>query len=263
MPAKPSLSLYCLWACDSEFLKALPPDGSGFGYLNLTNQIAWNLLIRSALSNNSNAINRLYLRGAREILIENIFDYSQLPISVSTFGKNTGALAAFSDYCAQFNASLVDLIQHFHETNADLRIIYVDIFSKLRDVIANPTRYNFTKTTVDALDDTNKSFSGPGADYVFWDVTHPTSKLHELMAAWHLEALTNSVLEKLDITVANGSSEIQMNHLRIGRDYTMQISGDLHQWQDFQTFTAVAGTNQWSGPLGNESTAYFRLTWQR
>jgi phospholipase/lecithinase/hemolysin len=248
-PARPGLSLYCLWSCDSEFLSALPPDGKGYGYLNLNNQAAWSRVILTAISRNSNAINNLYLRGAREILVQKIFDYSQLPASISALGNNAAALSTYRGYCAQFNASLKDLIEGFHRSKADLRIVYVDIFSKLTDVIAHPNGYGFTKTNVDALDDTmltDKSFVGPGADYVFWDGFHPTSKLQELIAAWHLETLANSVLEDLRFTMANGSMDIQMNHLRIGRDYTLQASSGLNRWQDVQTFTAAAGTNHWT-----------------
>src|SRR5262249_49093231 len=157
---------------------------------------------------------------AREIVIQKIFDFSQLPECISALGNNTAALSTYSGYCAQFNASLMDLIDSFHRSKADLRIVDVDVFSKLTHVIADPTVYGFTKTNIDALDDTtltNKSLVGPGADYVFWDGLHPTSKLQELIAAWHLEALANSRLEDLRFTIGNGSLDFQMNHLRIGR----------------------------------------------
>jgi phospholipase/lecithinase/hemolysin len=264
VPPKPGLSLYGLWSCDSEFLSALPPTGRGYGYIDLTNQVAWNRLIQSAISRNSNAVNILYIRGAREILIQRFFDCSQLPGSISALGNSAAALSTYRGYCAQFNASLMALIDSFHRSKADLRIVDVDVFSKLTDVIADPTGYGFTKTNVDALDDTtltNKSFAGPGADYVFWDGFHPTSKLQELIAAWHLEALTNSVLEDLRFTMANGSLNIQMNHLRIGRDYTLQVSSDLNQWQDVQTFTATAGTNHWTANQNQIEGGYFRLKW--
>jgi phospholipase/lecithinase/hemolysin len=264
VPPKPALSLYCLWSCDSEFLSALPPDGYGYGYIDLTNQLAWNRVILSAISHNSNAINNLYIRGAREILVQKYFDLSQFPTCISALGNNAAALSTYSGYCVQFNASLMDLIDSFHRSKADLRIVDVDIFSKLTDVIADPGRYGFTESTIDALDDTtltNKSFAGPGADYVFWDGLHPTSKLQGLIAAWHLEALANSVLEDLRFTVANGSVDIQMNHLRIGRDYTLQSSSDLNRWQDVQTFTAAAGTNHWTTTQSEITGPYFRLKW--
>ena len=80
---------------------------------------------------------------------------------------------------------------------------------------------------------------------------------------WHLETLTNSVLEKLDLTIASGSPNIQLNHLQIGREYTLEKSLDLTNWGEVTNFTASAGTNIWQTALGNEPTVYFRLKWQR
>jgi hypothetical protein len=45
----------------------------------------------------------------------------------------------------------------------------------------------FTHATVGALNDpslSDKSFSGPGANYVFWDSQHPTAKAHAVVAQW-------------------------------------------------------------------------------
>jgi len=45
---------------------------------------------------------------------------------------------------------------------------------------------------------------------------------------------------------------VAMNHLLIGRDYTLQTSSDLTSWNDVQTFTASAGTNQVTQSLSAE-----------
>jgi hypothetical protein len=53
-----------------------------------------------------------------------------------------------------------------------------------------------------------------------------------------------------------------MNHLQIGRDYTLQASSDLSQWQDVEIFTASAGTNQWTTASGGAAATFYRLKWQ-
>ena len=53
-----------------------------------------------------------------------------------------------------------------------------------------------------------------------------------------------------------------VNRLLIGRDHTLQNSQDLNHWQDIQTFTAVAGTNRWTGTIGDVGPSYYRLKWQ-
>lgn len=80
-----------------------------------------------------------------------------------------------------------------------------------------------------------------------------------LMADWNFEVLTNSFLEKLDATNLGGLPIVRMNHLQIGRDYTLQSTSDLAHWQEIQSFTAAAGTNQWAGASVAGSAAFYRL----
>lgn len=142
----------------------------------------------------------------------------------------------------------------------------MDLFTKFDEVLMNPAQYGFTNATIAALDDTSlpdKSFTGPGADYVFWNSLHPTTKLHELITVWNLEALTNSVLETLDVQLEGGSSIVQMNHLQIGRDYTLQKSVDFSNWTNLHSFTASAGTNVWTQAPNGTVPGFYRLQWQR
>ncbi len=245
-PAKPQLSAYFLWLGDSWDVT--------------------NALFTADISNTSNAVNRLYAKGARQIVIEtHPDDLSKFPGYVGLFHTNTVLLAKYSEYTAGLNAAFINTMNTYSQTKPDLRIVFVDFFQKLNDVLANPAQYGFTQTIIDALHDpllTNKSFTGPGADYVFWDDLHGTSKLNQLIAAWHLEALTHSILETLDVTISNGSPNIQMKHLLIGRDYTLQGSTNLSNWQDIQAFTAAAGTNRWTGAAAAVPAAFYRLKWQ-
>jgi phospholipase/lecithinase/hemolysin len=265
-PPKPQLSLYGLWAGDSDFLRAIPPDGFGFGYLNVTNEVAWNQLIQTIISSNSNAVNRLYTKGARAIVIQNQVDYRGLPGALLAFGTNSVGLSKLSEYIARFNAGFIDAMNAYSQTRPDLRIVSVDMFSKVNDVLGHPDKFDVAETKIDALGDmnlTDKSFAGPGADYVFWDALHPTSKLYKLVASWHREALTHTAPETLDAKRTNGDATIGMRHLLIGRDYTLQTSSDLASWNEVQTFTASAGTNEVTHPL-KEGTAsvFYRLQWQ-
>jgi hypothetical protein len=153
---------------------------------------------------------------------------------------------------------LIDTIKTYSQTRPDLRLLIVDEFQKYNDVLANPAQYGFTEAIIPALDDpalTDKSFTGPGADYVQWDCCHVTSKFHKLIAAWNLVVLTNSILEKLEATIASVSPAIQMNRLQIGRDYTLQRTVDLKSSQEVASFTASAGTNLWLNAEGNQPTA--------
>ena len=264
-PAKPELSLYFLMFSD-DILRGFPPDGLGTGYLNVTNEVAWNQVIETGILDNSNAVSRLYARGARAVVVQSEIDGSKFPTAISSFGNDTAGLANIGEYCTLYNLGFSNAVNAFSQTKPDLRIVWVDLYTKLNDVIADPAQYGFTQTTVDALDDpglTDKSLTGPGADYVFWNGLHPTAKVHALMAAWTLEALTNSVLEALNVTMASGSPSVQMNHLQIGRSYTLERSRDLSTWSSALAFTATAGTNLWVGTPNGANPEFYRLNWQQ
>src|SRR5262249_22681575 len=113
-----------------------------------------------------------------------------------------------------------------------------------------------------ALDDTSlsdKNFTGPGSDYVFWDRLHPTSKTQSFIDDWSLDAVTGTVLEQLEASVSGNVLILRARKLQIGRDYTLQQSRDLSNWSDGGTFTASSGTNLWSVMVGSSPANYFRL----
>ena len=256
VPTKPKLSLYCLW-------HEWPGDTIQIVANALTNEVAGNRLIQTSISNYSNSVNRLYAKGARIILFQGEYG---TPVRASDFGTNSALFPKAIEFFARFDSGLIDTIKTYSQTRPDLRLLVVDEFQKYSDVLANPAQYGFTEAIIPALDDpalTDKSFTGPGADYVQWDCCHVTSKFHKLIAAWNLGVLTNSILEELEVRTAGGSPTIQINRLQIGRDYTLQKSLDLKGWQEVTSFTASAGTNQWSTPPGNDRAGYFRLSWRR
>jgi phospholipase/lecithinase/hemolysin len=225
--------------------------------------MGWDQLIQRIALENSNTVRRLYNKGARTIIIESGFDVSKTPAALDVFGMDINRRQLLSERIAAFNTAFSEMIQSYTKTTPDLRIVEVDMFSTLNSIIAAPASFGFTEAAAGALDDpglSDKSFGGPGKDYVFWDSLHVTSKMHQLLAAWTLEAMRNVVLEKLQFSLSDGSLRIEMEYLQIGRDYTLQKSRNLKNWQDMISFTASAGTNNWLNPAV-DSAAYFRLEW--
>ena len=63
----------------------------------------------------------------------------------------------------------------------DLTIYAPDFYTQFNFFLSHPEIYGITTTGIDALEDpalTDKSFNGPGANYLFWDYLHPTTKVH-------------------------------------------------------------------------------------
>lgn len=256
-PPKPELSLYFHWAGFDDTPAAA------------TNEANWSEIIENSLINESNVVNSLYVKGARQIVVKNHFDLSKLPgkfSEIQYFGTDPAGLAKYSQFIRLRNERFAEVLDSYRASHRDLRLIFIDFYSKFNDLIARAAEFGFTETVIDALTDTNlvdKSFSGPGANYMFWDQYHPTSKAHAVIGDWTLEAINNAVLEDLRLVPTPESSlALQMNHLRIGRSYTLETSRNLEQWDQQASFIPRAGTNTWD--LTNlVETAFFRLRWER
>jgi phospholipase/lecithinase/hemolysin len=241
-PQEPALAAYFMWLGDSDDVL--------------------NGVFHEDIATSSNTVDRLYQKGAREIVIEtHLDDTGKVPGYVSQFGTNS---IRYSQNTAELNRQFLTAIDSYLQTKPDLRIVFVDMFSSLDQVIAQPDQFGLTKVDIAALDDmalADHGFTGPGSSYMFWDSFHATTKVHKLMADWHLAALTNAVLEKLEAVALGPSIKLRMNHLRIGREYALQSSSDLKSWSDVESFVATAGTNQWAGPRPDRQAAFFWLKW--
>ena len=191
-PAKPELCLYHFWAGYTDFLR----DTNSLG-----DDVVWNSRIGSGVGNISNAVVQLYGKGARSIVVPNVFDRSREPWAITLFGSNSANQLLFRQRISEFNAALAGALKNIDQAKPDLRLYALNMQSRVDDLDTNAASYGFTKTFPDAIDDPaliDKSFTGPGQDYLYWDDHHTTSKAHKFIAAWNLEAITNSVLERLD-----------------------------------------------------------------
>jgi len=104
---------------------------------------------------------------------------------------------------------------------------------------------------------TDKSFTGPGQDYVFWDKIHPTTKAHALVARWFQQTL--SPPSRLAVAATAGGLLFTFDVLQTGQSYTLQTSMNLSDWNGITSFTATNSFQQWSMPLESSSQEFFRL----
>jgi phospholipase/lecithinase/hemolysin len=200
-----------------------------------TNDAAWGIVVSNAVANLTNAIGTLYADGAREILVLNLFNVGQAPILRS---------AVPADYCvyvdskvAAFNTRLASAVTNVMQQNPGLRIYLADFNRESSNIVSSPVSYGFTVSTIGALQDpnlTDKSFTGPGADYVFWDPIHPTTKGHASIAALAFQ----SVGVQLNLARNGTNLNLMVKNLYPGLPYTIQNSVNLTTWSNNQTFTA-------------------------
>jgi hypothetical protein len=168
-----STSLIIVWVCDADFVDCLQ-----YGPYPSLDNASWNTAINGFLANHSQAITNLYAKGARTLLMPNAVDITKIP---QYSGLTSTEKSFIVGKISSFNSSLATIVSQAKASMPGLRIIVPDFFSLLNNMVAHPSSYGFSNTTSDALDDGYTALSGPGANYLFWDVWDPTAKAHSAM----------------------------------------------------------------------------------
>jgi phospholipase/lecithinase/hemolysin len=251
-PPNPANALFVVWAGANDFI-----DSASLTTYN--NDAFWNAEIADGVANLSNAVQVLYADGARTALVPNVVDLTRTP-DASSFPSF--ALTYFRNKIVQFNTSLASALVSIQTAHPDLVVIAADAFAQFNQLLANFAAYGFTNTTADALDDpslTDKSFDGPGADYLFWDEIHPTTKAHALIAQGFQSLLPAATPLRLTVAVAGNTIDITFTGLQVGQAYTLQTSTNLTAWSDLTPVTATNATQQTTLELAPSAVGFFRL----
>ena len=229
-------SLFTIWSGGNDFL-----DNATLGL----NDPAWNTVIMSALQNITNAVNSLYAKGAREILVGNLPNIAQIP---AANGLPPIYLSYLTSKVVSLNSLLAAGLHTVQLASPGLQIYLLDTYTLFNRCYTSPATYGFAVVTTDALDNaalTDKSFDGPGKNYLFWDSIHPTTKTHALIAA----AAFQITGVQLDVRRNASGMTLLVSNLNPGSTYTIQSSTNLANWSNYQILTA-ASTNA-SLVLGN------------
>jgi thermolabile hemolysin len=229
LPASTNLQsgLFTVVSAGNDFLE-------GANTLGTTNS-AWSNLVASAVLNISNAVATLYTNGGREVIVGNLVNIGLTPAFI-------GTPAGYSNYVdskvASFNTLLATAVTNAMQQHSGLRVYLADNNLAFGIILSNAAALGFTVTSIGAVDDpnlTDKSFTGPGADYVFWDQVHPTTKVHALTA----EAAYDLVAVGLKLGQIGTNLNLTITNLYPTLPYTIQSSTNLTTWSNYLTFTAT------------------------
>ncbi|MEH2014622.1 SGNH/GDSL hydrolase family protein [Nostoc sp.] len=148
-------ALYVLWAGANDYLQ---------GVSSATVPVK-NLTI---------AINSLTDVGAKKILVGNLPDLGQLPVTrTSTNSVNLSALTQ------AHNQGLRRSLKILSQQHSDLEIVVLDANTLYRNAIANPAAFNFTNVTSPCL--SGSSICSNPDQFLFWDGIHPTAAAHRII----------------------------------------------------------------------------------
>jgi thermolabile hemolysin len=171
-------ALYIIWA-------------GAMDYMPFVNGIPQHTEPTVPMSNLTTAVKALSKAGAKHILLVNVPDLDKMPQARQAVG---GADAAsLSTRIASHNQALAEFIQSpLTHTN----LIGFDVNSVLNEIIADAKHFGFRNTT-EACDSTTEQRGDNPNEHVFWDMFHPTSRVHQLIARAALEALCESTTLRL------------------------------------------------------------------
>lgn len=140
-------------------------------------------------------------KGARKIILLGQPDLSQAPTFRPIPGSDKGGRNDGESVYAnvrEFNMALPGMI-HDIASRTGARIQLIDAEARFAELIADPGRFGMAETTTACLD---LGSQGPEVyalaqsvrrachpnTHVFWDMMHPTTRTHELISRWVLDA---------------------------------------------------------------------------
>jgi outer membrane lipase/esterase len=177
LPIKsPATALFVIWIGTNDVQQSAPR------YYD----IAYTTTVdRTFLRNVSNAIRILYRKGARRVVVLNIYDITNTPLWRN--GPFAAALPAIEDRLNSLNAQLSARLNYLKPTVPRLRIIKLDVKTGLSTMFTSPQNYDIAFPYGIGYDDPNFLLTRDwsiGENYCTWDGLHPTSKLHRALATW-------------------------------------------------------------------------------
>ena len=256
-PTNAASALFVIWVCNADFVENLTkPQFAPYASNNIA---IWTNAINRSLSNHVIAVQTLYAKGVRTLILPNAVDITKAPF------YNLGATneAFIRQRLIDFNFTFTNRMNQLRTSLTNLTIIIPDMFTLLEDVTAHPATYGLTNVTSDAIDDfSTPAFTGPGTNYLFWDYLHPTAKVHEVLADAIQQQLTPARMS--DLGSAGSSLELTVANLPVGLNGFVDASTNLLYWTQVQNVSSTNLTQNLTVPVSGSMRFYrlrFPLAW--
>ena len=187
--------------------------------------------IGAAVTAQVGVVGTLQAAGARYVLVPTIPDLGLTP---SARAQGAAAQAQFTQLAASYNAALFGGL-----ANAGLRVIPLNTFGLLQEVVVNPASFGFVNITGTACQPqiTAQSLTcNPGTyvtlnaptTYAFADGIHPTGATHEILADFAISVLEGP---RLIATLPNSASMVgRARANRVGAHLAGKPAGDGMRW---------------------------------
>ena len=264
-PGDAGSALFVVWVNNADFVF----DVTQYAPYASNNLATWTNAINQSLSNHLTAIQILYAKGARTLIMPNAADLTKVPFYVGLSASNKSFIR---QRIVDFNIEFAARLNQARASLPNLTIYSPDIFALIDNLIAAPGDYGLTNAlfngqSIDALSDptlADKSLNGPGANYIFWDYLDPTARTHVVLADASQQLLSPARINS--ITPGAGSNRLELANVPIGRNGFVDGCTNLLTWTSAQSFISTNATQTILvpvlGPLGFYRLRFpFSWTW--
>jgi hypothetical protein len=243
-PGDAATSLFIVWSANADFV-LFASDGTPWANSNIG---SWNTKITQSINDHTTAINTLYNKGARLIIMPNAANVAAIPLYNTS--KTATEKSFFRDRVISFNSQFAAAMTTLAASKGDLKIIIPDVSTFFEQVQANPSLYGMVdpvpnNAAVIAFPGTASATAGsPGSNYIFWDSWHPTATFQMHLAAFIQQVI--SPLKVNSLSLSGGNVQIQVANVPLARAGSILGSANLQPpWVQDAAISApfVAGGN--------------------
>jgi outer membrane lipase/esterase len=178
-----------------------------------------------AVNNLSNTFTTLASKGARNIIVVNLYDLGKIPSEYHQADKLT---TETNNHNSQLHATL----QAFAAANPNINIIPLDINAFFKEISADPGKYHLTNVTDGYLSQVAKGIAANPDQYLFFDTIHPTARAHELIAEYAYSVLTapQAVIPQGEIALQVAKKQHQFVNARLQALRNSTIMQSTNKW---------------------------------
>lgn len=242
-PTDASNALVVIWVNNADFYDPVLYDATNTG--------AWLTLISSATNNHYKAITNLYTsKGIQTLVMPNVVDISTVPFAMDNPSKSN----YIHQQCLAYNVAFSNMLNRAEATCTNLVIYRPDFLRLLSDMINNPAGFGLINPksggkNIDAVNAINYGYptaviNGYGTNYVFWDPTDPTAKVHYIMASVAQQMISPVKINQ--IIPSNGSNQLNLVNVPVYTNATQNglvLSRTNLSQGNWKTNTVFSTTN--------------------
>jgi len=258
-PTDVNTALFVVWVNDADFANYMIETYPSYGL----DPARWNSMVSSSLVNHQTAIQTLYTKGVRTLIMPNAVDLGEVAYCANMSASDKNFIR---QGISSFNSSFATVLSQAMASLPGLRIYMPDFFALLDNMVVHPGDYGLVNATGGgyATFDGYSTWNGPRNNWFFWDPWDPTATVHEVVADVAQQLVSPVNISKL--TSLNGSNRLDLANVPIGLNGFVDARTNLAlgNWTQLTNFNSTSATQTIFVPASGQQRFYrlrFPFAW--